>query len=293
MDKFYFSKSKIRQTFETLSGLIEGVSADGEIAEKEVYALRRWISEHDQIAVRQPFKELVNIIKEALADNKITESELKDIRFVCNRTLESFQRDDVKPTSAIQRLHGIASGISSDGELRPVEWDYLSAWIKANSILKGSWPYDEIESLVLKHRKLEIMTRVEFEVILHYLNDFCGFNSNAALTHPLSEPGIAITGITAVCPDVSIPGKTFCLTGESKKFPREKIRRMISDRGGINKDEVSTKVDYLIVGADGSPMWTYSCYGRKVEDAVSLRKTGHRILIVHEFDFWDHLADAA
>lgn len=31
--------------------------------------------------------------------------------------------------------------------------------------------------------------------------------------------------------------------------------------------------------------WAFSCYGRKVEKAVQLRKDGSQVIIVHENDF--------
>ncbi len=49
--------------------------------------------------------------------------------------------------------------------------------------------------------------------------------------------------------------------------------------------------DYLIVGNAGNPCWAYSCYGRKIEQAVDLRKAGGKIKIVNEIDFWDVLED--
>jgi hypothetical protein len=30
-------------------------------------------------------------------------------------------------------------------------------------------------------------------------------------------------------------------------------------------DTLKEDIDYLIIGADGSPCWTFACYGRKVE----------------------------
>jgi len=32
-------------------------------------------------------------------------------------------------------------------------------------------------------------------------------------------------------------------------------------------------------------------YGRKVEKAIQLRKEGHKIILVHENDFWDAIED--
>ena len=57
--------------------------------------------------------------------------------------------------------------------------------------------------------------------------------------------------------------------------------------GGIFKDSVVKNTDFLIVGDEGNPCWAFSCYGRKVEKAIELRKSGSKIQIVHENDFWD------
>lgn len=63
--------------------------------------------------------------------------------------------------------------------------------------------------------------------------------------------------------------------------------------GGKVRTSVSAKTDYLIVGNAGNPCWAYACYGRKIEQAVSLRKEGVGIMIVNETDFWDAVEDAA
>jgi hypothetical protein len=61
--------------------------------------------------------------------------------------------------------------------------------------------------------------------------------------------------------------------------------------GGEFVSSVTAKVKYLVIGAEGNPCWTYACYGRKVEKAVELRKSGVRLLIIHENDFHDAVAD--
>jgi hypothetical protein len=49
---------------------------------------------------------------------------------------------------------------------------------------------------------------------------------------------------------------------------------------------VNQKTNYLLVGSDGNPCWAFSCYGRKVEKAVEMRKEGYSIQIINENDFW-------
>lgn len=63
--------------------------------------------------------------------------------------------------------------------------------------------------------------------------------------------------------------------------------------GGDAVPTVSGKVDYLVIGADGNPCWMYACYGRKVERAISLRREGAKLMIIHELDFHDALHDVA
>ncbi|HPN82790.1 MAG TPA: NAD-dependent DNA ligase, partial [Spirochaetota bacterium] len=60
-------------------------------------------------------------------------------------------------------------------------------------------------------------------------------------------------------------------------------------RRGQVQDRVTEETDYLVVGSGGSPYWAFSCYGRKVERAMNLRRDGHPVSIVHESDFWDAL----
>jgi NAD-dependent DNA ligase len=67
---------------------------------------------------------------------------------------------------------------------------------------------------------------------------------------------------------------------------RDVLKERITQLGGIPTDSVSKKTDYLIVGDNGNPAWAFSCYGRKVEKALQMRKEGHTIVMIHEFDFF-------
>ena len=89
---------------------------------------------------------------------------------------------------------------------------------------------------------------------------------------------------------IEIEGKIFCFTGSSEKASRKEIAANIQKHGGVFTPSVTQKTDYLIVGNEGNPCWAFSCYGRKVEKAVGLRKKGINIQIVNEDDFWNALA---
>lgn len=98
-----------------------------------------------------------------------------------------------------------------------------------------------------------------------------------------------IQGICAICPEITFEGKTFCFTGESQRAKRYEIAAIIENKGAHFINGMSRKIDYLVVGADRNPCWAFACYGRKVEQAMNLRKQGHHVVIVHENDFWDEI----
>jgi hypothetical protein len=94
-----------------------------------------------------------------------------------------------------------------------------------------------------------------------------------------------------MCPEITFGDKSFCLTGESRKATRAEIARRIESIGGKVIGSIREDLDYLIVCAAGNSCWAFSCYGRKVETAVNYRKKGARIVIAHENDLWDAIAD--
>jgi hypothetical protein len=81
-------------------------------------------------------------------------------------------------------------------------------------------------------------------------------------------------------------------TGHSYRAKRSEFKEIIERGQGIFVSTPSKTLNYLIYGASGNQCWAYSCYGRKVERVVELRKEGHDIQIVHENDFWDAVLDA-
>lgn len=98
-----------------------------------------------------------------------------------------------------------------------------------------------------------------------------------------------LAGIFTPNPEIVFKQKTFCWTGESKVAQRKTIISKIEKLGGRYIDRISAKIDYLIVGDNGSPFWAFANYGTKVEKAIDLGGKGCNISIVHELDFWDFI----
>lgn len=251
--------------------------------------LAHWCELHSHLRDRHPFSELLPVIEGALADGVVTEDESKDILWLCSSFADNSSYYDVT-TSAIQFLSGLVHGIMADGELSDREISALSAWMSANSFLSGTYPFDEINSMlsaILADKKVSKDERSQLMAFFSDIIDFTSsYNLHQANFKQLKER-YSLSGICAVHPDISIEGKCFCFTGESCRAKRAEIAKIITELGGIFRTDISKKIDYLIVGNSGNPCWAYACYGRKIEDAMVLRKNGAKIIIVNESDFWD------
>jgi len=165
----------------------------------------------------------------------------------------------------------------------------LRSWVSANDFLSGTYPVDEINSLLHSIFEDQKIDPSEREMLLAFCSNLVEFKDSLNLVEKdyvdLREK-YSISGICAANPIVNIIGHTFCFTGESYRGTRKEISDVIETLGGICRGSVSKKTDYLIVGNGGNPCWAYACYGRKIEEAVNLRRQGGHVIIVNETDFW-------
>lgn len=284
-------KSEVDKSIHVLEGLINGIAIDGHINPDETAELENWFHLNYHLLEHQPFSELVQLLKEAFMDGIISEEEKADILWMCSQ----YTTDNVYYnvlTSDIQRLHGIMHGIIADNKIELREIQMLEEWLAEHDYLMGMYPYDELCSLVTVVLRDGILTSAEENMLKVFFSDFVdtkmSYNLNDLELLELQK-SINISGICTMCPQVIVPGKMFCFTGVSSKAKRADIKDIVESKGGMFKNTVARDTNYLIVGNGGNPCWAFSCYGRKVEQAVNLRKSGHGILIVHENDFWDEI----
>ncbi|MBP6748814.1 MAG: BRCT domain-containing protein [Xanthomonadaceae bacterium] len=285
----FMGKATLDKSINSLLGIIEGISIDGSINEAELGFLNIWLESHRCMRERHPFNELIPLLDESLADRVLSSEEKEDIAWLCERIISSEYYD--RTTADLQRLHAIVGGVVADIEINVAELQGLSQWLDVHEHLRTCWPYDEIGSLitaVLADRRID---DTEHRLLFNFFSEFVDLLDNKTISNPLVSEDGAIAGLCAVCPEVQFKGSTFCFTGASSRYKREDLSLIVKSFGGSVVAGVSEKVDYLIIGADGNPCWSYACYGRKVEKAVKLRKSGSRILIVHENDFHDAVSD--
>lgn len=285
----FTGKQRIDSCVNTLRGIIEGIAIDGHINEAEVGFLGLWLESHQDVRDRHPFNELIARVEESLTDGVLTEDEHQDIIWLCDR-LEG--NGYYKPDTAdMQRLHAIVGGIIADGKVSERELRSLSSWLLDHEHLRCTWPYEEIGALTTNALVDGIVSSDEEAEILAFFGQFAAILDDKTIhTGGILADG-KIVGLCAVCPEIEFDGKIFAFTGASSRHTRNDLSTIVESLGGKVAPGPSKKVDYLIVGSDGNPCWAYACYGRKVEQAVQLRKAGVKIMLIHEADFHDAVQD--
>lgn len=285
------AKARADKAISTLKGILIGIKSDDKVNQTEVDELEKWAINHRDLINRNPFKEFMTIIEETISDNIPATETVEDLYWLCQKyENDNFYYNTV--TSDLQILQGICHGILADGVIEDKEVHQLETWLEQNTHLNTYYPYDEIRSLILSIVSDGKIEEEELLVLKAYLNQFVNLE-NKSIEHQLNREtqDINISGHCTSNPDIDIDRKTFCVTGVLKSGNRASLEKQISDLGGIPTKTLTKKTDYLIVGDNGNSAWAFACYGRKVEKALEMRKGGHTILLIHEFDFIDVIED--
>jgi NAD-dependent DNA ligase len=283
----FTSRSESDKAINSLKGILTGINIDNHVNIKEIEELQSWCKNYHELIDRNPFREFMLMIQELTKSEIGREEIIGDLFWLCQKyENENFFYKAI--TSDLQTLQGVCHGILSDGIITDLEIFSLNKWLDSHIHLTTNYPYDEISSLVLSIVSDGKVTEEERKRLKAYFNEFVKLTSTDITNDILEDiKDINIAGICTSNPDIDFDGKTFAFTGLSKRAPRNEIAKQINDLGGLFINNVSSKTNYLIVGESENPCWAFACYGRKVEKAVTLRKEGHLVSIIHEFDFWD------
>lgn len=292
--RVYTSKAELHKAINSLIGIINGVYIDGVVTTTELEEITNWCNLHRRFQTKSPFSEIIPLLDTSLSDGYLESEEVEDILWLCNNVIKSDNFNDYYNiiTSSIQQLEGILHGVLADNELSESEIEHLASWMEERDFLKGTYPFDEIDSLLVSARQDGVISDDEKNMLKAFFANFIdtriSYNINEFEIKALQSK-YSVSGICAVCPEITFENKTFCFTGTSKQGTRNQIAEIITSKGGIFNNNITKKTDFIIVGGDGNPCWAFSCYGRKVEKAMQLRKEGSSIIIVHENDFWDEI----
>lgn len=291
----FTGKSERDKYLNILKGILSGIASDSDISSTETKELENWCSLLGDYASNKPFDELLPLIRDALSDNILTLEEINDILWVIDTFTSKSKNKYYDPiTRGLQQLEGFIHGVLADNTIDDIEIKRLKDWINCHDFLTGYYPYDEISSLLTSILSDKIITDDERNILKVYFSEFIDSNSSIKIDFDEIENlknDYTVEGICSVCPEIYFENKSFCFTGASTKATRKDFENLILSLDGTFSKSVTKKTDYLIIGDNGNTCWAYSCYGRKVEQAINLRKSGSKIMIIHENDFWDAVED--
>lgn len=287
--RVFTKKSELDKAFNSLNGLLQGISSDNVLRKEELDELNSWVIHHSDLIDRNPFKEIAYVISCAIQDSNLDNEVVEDLKWLCAQFIdENIYFNGV--TADIQTLHGFCHGILADGYVSDEEIYALQKWMLENKHLQTYYPYDEIYTLLDEILEDGIIEEKERVSLTAYLNDFIDLKSTT-VAHKVDSitSGVSVEGLFHKNPKIKMSDTVFSFTGESERMTRNEIADLIQESGGVFSKGVTKKVQVLLVGIKGNPCWAYSCYGRKVEQAIKLRKAGSNVLIVSEKDFWNQI----
>jgi hypothetical protein len=281
---------RLQKALHTLQGLLRGIAADGQVTPEELRLICDWRFEHREFANRHPFNEVMPCLDAITADGVVDAEELEDVLWLCDRLSIPNEYFGLI-TSDLQRLQGMLGGIIADGVITKAELEAVSSWADEHEHLSACWPFDEVRSVVLGVLRDGRIDADEHELLLALFREFTALGEHRATDVAAVEMIAPVRGYCAVCPAIAFDGRVFCFTGKSEKATRRELVAAVEQRSGSFSTAVIPGLHYLVIGAGGNPAWAFACYGRKVERAMTLRKQGRPIVLVHELDFWDAVAD--
>jgi hypothetical protein len=287
--KWFTGPQELDKAVHVLEGILRGIASDGVIRSQEISVMRAWCDRYGKVRRKHPFSELIPLVEASIEDGVLDVEERQDILWFCEKCTTGNEYFNIV-TSDMQRLQGILGGIAADGIIAETELRKLSEWLQDHDHLKCTWPYDEIDSLVTTVMGDGKVDEDEQKILLDYFSEFVG-RAPFLVTEPRIGEDLIRHGVCAMCPEIVFQKRSFCFSGRSAKASRTDLAHLVRKLGGEVISNVTRAAHYLVVGGEGNSAWAFSCYGRKVEAAVQLRKEGLPIQIIHEFDFWDAVQD--
>jgi NAD-dependent DNA ligase len=169
----------------------------------------------------------------------------------------------------------------SDNSLNQAEIEYLYHFLLEFSDLLHDWPHSFLLAKINSILEDGVITKEEVKSFEETIRSFLGGT--------LQETG-AVCGLSTTLPldktfSVLFSEKSFCFTGQFKFGTRTECQNIVSQKGGIIKNSIVRDLDYLVIGELASRDWIETNYGRKIQKAMDLKRSGQsKISIIGESD---------
>lgn len=168
----------------------------------------------------------------------------------------------------------------ADGALDVTEAQFMLRWLESNSHAMERWPAKAIYPRLSAALADGTLSPSEESELLELLVRAIG--SPEAPSEPAASVSARLP-LTEPPPEIHFAGRKFCFTGRFYSGARRWCEDQVRVRGGDAYDRLTTEIDYLVIGQNGSLDWLHSTHGRKIEAAIRYNESGKaNIAIVGE-----------
>ncbi len=181
-------------------------------------------------------------------------------------------------TKAAQTLLGICAGISADGHISDQEITFLRTWLAENADVAAVWPGSALVRRIDEILADGIITQDERDSLFSSLQQLSGTHFAETGSSTPEAPAVPIDDD----PSIFFRNMTFCFTGNFHYGTRANCERAVLKLEAMPVDNVTGKLDYLVVGAIIEESWANTTYGRKIEKALERRQRYGQPAIVSE-----------
>lgn len=183
-----------------------------------------------------------------------------------------------KANRAIEHLMGLVTGLIADGHLNDIEIQMLSTWISGHPEVTSEFPGTVIARTLAEVMADGVISETERS---HLLATLTGLASTDFSVTGSAAPEVASLPIDDSV-TFDIRDVTACFTGEFIFGTRAACQRLMEKFGAECVDNISKKVNVLVIGTKVSPDWIHTSFGRKIQKVMELREEGHHIHIISE-----------
>lgn len=271
-----------------LINIIEGMTCDGSLSEKEMIFLDTWLMESNILSENYFVNCIREKISEILSDGIVEKSELdelKELLLEMQRGLMDTPNIDLYSVDSDKHLlEGLCKGVASDYSLNDDEIHYLNWFLSSNSALKSNYPGKHLYQLVSSILSDGVITDDERDTLLHEITAFTGSNISEGVVD-----GYSTSSPVEIIDNFKTDKTKVCLTGKFLCGTRRQCENDLTKAGCKIVDRITQDLDYLIIGALSSKDWKFQSFGRKIEQAVDYRDNkGIGLKIISE-EHWQEL----
>jgi len=192
-------------------------------------------------------------------------------------------------TKAAQSLLGICTGLVADGQINDREVIFLRTWLAENADATAVWPGSSIARRIDEILADGVITQDERDSLFLSISQLSGNHFAETGSCTPEAPSVPIDDD----PSIFFRNMTFCFTGNFHFGTRAACERAVLKLEAMPVDNVTGKLDYLVVGSVIEENWANTTYGRKIETALQRRERYGLPAIVSETQWVKAMEEAA